>query len=87
MQDTIVPIKKQSSGVYKGLLTQKRNADALRIKGLPSRDEMWAGVKAAMVDLHLMSRQSGSTDSTKAAANIAIIGILYLNGFAGRSGE
>ena len=48
---------------------------------------MRADVKAAMVDLHLMSRQSGPTDSTKAAANIAIIGILYLNGFAGRSGE
>ena len=54
-------------------------------------DAQKAAVHRAMCDLELLRRQHAEGDcvpgAVRGAANTAIIGIIFINGFAGRSGE
>lgn len=66
--------------------------DARRIEALASPDALKAAVKEAMVELwnlHNRLTQAGGAPSEqdRAFANVLIVGIVFVNGFAGRSGE
>lgn len=91
MMESLVPAKKRCAH-YRNLASNAKNrADAIRLDALPPRDRMLEGVRAAMLDLLTIAREyKGSTDMSwkaRAAANTAMVGIVFVNGFAGRSGE
>ena len=62
-----------------------------RLDNLAKYEDFIVAVKKAMIALHLLSEDTKDgkelTEEQKVAANIFIIGIIYHNGFAGRSGE
>ena len=66
--------------------------DARRIENLAPPEALKAAVKDAMKELwglHNRLTQGGGapTEEDRAFANVIIVGIVFLNGFAGRSGE
>lgn len=71
----------------------RNRKDAQRIKAMPDNDNIKLSCRDAMIMLHLLSqRWSGKSRAQipvkeKALANTLLIGIIHLNGHAGRSGE
>ena len=86
-QDAVNPYKKRTSKGKVSADKKKFRTDAIRIGKFPLMVDMKTSVRLAMVDLHRLLAQGEHTENDEAAANIAMVGIIYLNGFAGRSGE
>ena len=69
----------------------KNRYDQERLSNFASVDAMKKAVGEAFVDLYVIHRQFQKQDAmppnVRFAVNVILAGILYLNGFAGRSGE
>jgi len=70
---------------------RKSQKDAARIESMPTKSEVKDVCTKAMCDIwHLKNVTSGNSDLTvkeRSAANAIVIGLLHLNGKAGRCGE
>lgn len=70
---------------------RKRQRDAARLAALPPVPVMKAAVRQAMIDIRLVTDHSLAVEHFPAklhtAATAMMVGIIYLNGFAGRSKE
>lgn len=84
-------ISKEVNQEKKQRLASRRVEDAIKIRAFPSVQQIQAGVSKAMHTLHYIGSHYSNADdfprSVKAAATRAIIGIVFLNGFAGRKME
>lgn len=84
--------KKEAQARAKESRKKKARRDAKRIERLAPPKFLKHAVKKAMIELCLLAEsfeQDGNcaTEAEKAYANVLIVGIVWLNGFAGRSGE
>ena len=72
-------------------MLKKKQLDAERLKQLPPVTVTKSAVKQAMVDLHTIHNHvAGGGEfplKLRHAANVAMVGTIFLNGFAGRSKE
>lgn len=88
---TLAPYKRKCSAAKKAADIAKSRADAQRLKSFPEIADIKVAVRAAMVDLLRISHNANATGAMtgemRSAANCALVGVLYFNGFAGRSGE
>jgi hypothetical protein len=77
---------------YRKLADRKKHQlDAARLESFPSKEEIKAAVLSAMISLGVLSQTSADKDhldfSQRLNATTAMVGIIYYNSFAGRSGE
>jgi len=86
MEETLEGYKKQSVDARRAQDTAKFKFDAERLESFPPKAAIQAAVEKAMVDLHMLCIGSKPAHCI-AAANTIMAGIIYYNGFAGRSGE
>ena len=90
-QESLCP-RKWRCAAARRILTIKRNkADGIKHDNLPLVPAMKMGVAKAMKMLYNIREQYKGDDDipsfARARANVAMVGIIYCNGFAGRSGE
>ena len=89
-KESLSDLKQRTSVQKKKAGRAKGRADAALIANFASPDKIKVAVKQAMVDLYNIKVNhavEAMSTATKSAATIAMVGIIYLNGFAGRSGE
>jgi hypothetical protein len=84
--------KKKVAGKHKRHASIRRSqSDANRVAQLPPTPVLKTAVKQAMVDLRTILQHvlAGGElcAGLKRAANVAMVGVLFCNGFAGRSKE
>ena len=88
--ESLCGIKQKTSAQKKRSGRAKGRTDAAVLAEFASADQIKVAVKQAMVDLHNIKVNHPSEPlppAARSAANTAMVGIIYLNGFAGRSGE
>ena len=90
-QETFTPRKQATHRQKKGTCIRKRQRDRKRLSAMPPVHVIKGAVKQAMVDLSLIASHYRDKDTLppclSSACTAIMIGVLYLNGFAGRSKE
>jgi len=90
-KDLLASLKKNVSKKHKERMITKNAADAARLAKMAPVDELKRHVRQAMLDLGKIHKTYVGKDSLPPmlhlAANTAIVGIIYSNGFGGRSQE
>jgi len=77
---------------YKGKAAcslKKHDRDLDKLEKLPPNDTIQEAVAEAMLDLHTLAAGSnfGENKNVRFASNVMMLGIVYLNSYAGRPGE
>ena len=84
-------ITKKVNADNKKRIAQRRSGDAVKLSNFMSIDVMKEAIFKAMVCLHYIfvtyTNVEALPAAVQSAANAALVGILYLNGFAGRKME
>jgi hypothetical protein len=88
----VTQLKKRFSKERKVGMMKRKQHDTAMLESMATVDELKAAVSAAMVDLAVIAEQvnKGGIESTPnviRGANVCLAGIVYVNGFAGRSKE
>jgi hypothetical protein len=89
-KDLLAGLKKRTSKSKKIASIGKNRSDCAKMKALPPIGDMKGMVKQAMLDLCTISKACDGREVTfgeRLSANTCIVGIVYYNGFAGRSKE
>jgi len=91
VEDVLPGYKREGIDFRKLANKKKHQFDAERLEKFPSTEQIKDAVLNAMVSLGSLSRDSAGKDqldfSEKLNATTAMVGIIYYNSFAGRSGE
>ena len=87
--ESITPFKNQAIEQRKLQMAIKKQVDTKRLKFFPQTHIIKAALWQAMLDLMILANcyQQGSPTQIMAAATTIMVGIIYFNGYAGRSGE
>lgn len=88
--DLLAGLKKRNNKAAQIAGIGKNRSDCKKMKALPPIEDMKKMVKQAMFDLCTISNACADKDVTfgeRLAANTCIVGIIFYNGFGGRSNE
>jgi hypothetical protein len=90
-QETVVPKKRAANKNKKTCRIRKRQQDRKRLSAMPQANVIKEAVRQAMIDLHHVATHALDKEVMPAcltlASTVMMVGIVFLNGFAGRSKE
>jgi hypothetical protein len=89
--DVLKPMSRRIAKARNEAKAENQERDASKIAKLPPPDVLKLAIKDAMTDIHWLRQAvvdgEEATPSVRRAANIAMMGIVFLNSYAGRPGE